>query len=280
MREAFLARARQRGFAGDTGLRICDLDGTELYALNATRTFPAASTIKVPLLIQALQEAQTGRLNLRERVTLEAADRVPGSGILYELGAGLQPSWLDLLTLMVIVSDNTATNLVIARLGPDEINSWLARGGWSSTRLIGRLQLPPEQQNEAQRRGERNRTSAHDQVDLLLRLANGALLDRTHTDLALSILSRQQLRDIIGRRVPRSPTGEHVYRLVSKSGELTGVHHDVGILYTPRPLVIALLSEAGQDPREHPENRDVLALADALWPLLSELGQVVPSGDI
>lgn len=275
-----MARARQRGFAGEIGLRICALDGSELYALNATRTFPSASTIKVPLLVQALQEAQAGRLDLSERVTLEAADRVPGSGVLYGLSPGLRPSWLDVLTLMVIVSDNTATNLLIGRLGPEEINSWLERGGWSSTRLIGRLQLPREQQNEAQRRGERNRTSAHDQVNLLVQLANGALLDPAHTELALSILSRQQLRDIIGRRVPRGPNGEPLYRLASKSGELTGVHHDVGVLYTPRPLVIALLSQGGQDPREHPENRDILALADALWPLLTDLGQVGPSGDI
>ncbi|GGK37275.1 serine hydrolase [Deinococcus malanensis] len=280
MTTAFLDCARQHGFAGEVGLRICALDGTELYALNATRTFPSASTIKVPLLVQALQEAQAGRLDLSERVTLDASDHVPGSGVLHELGPGLQPTWLDVLTLMVIVSDNTATNLVIEHLGAEAVNAWLERGGWSSTRLIGKLQLPREQQNEAQRRGECNHTSAHDQVDLLLRLVGGSLLEPAHTDLALSILQRQQLRDIIGRRVPRDLHGEPLYRLASKSGELTGVHHDVGVLYTPRPLVIALLSQGGQDPSEHPENRDILALADALWPLLAELGQTGPVGDI
>jgi beta-lactamase class A len=56
------------------------------------------------------------------------------------------------------------------------------------------------------------------------------------------------------------------------------VHHDVGVIFTPRPLVVALLSEGGQDPREHPENRDVTALASALWPLLADLGQV-PAAD-
>ena len=139
-------------------------------------------------------------------------------------------------------------------------------------------QLPPELRNEAQRRGERNSTSARDQAALLLGLVRGEWLDETHTRLALDILHRQQLRDILGRRVPRDEQGELLYRVLSKSRELHGVHHDVGVLYTPRPLVVALLSEGGNDPREHPENRDVTLLADAVWPLLAQAGRV--SGDI
>ena len=109
-------------------------------------------------------------------------------------------------------------------------------------------------------------------TELLGRLVRGELLDAAHTALALDILSRQQHRDVIGRRVPVLDDGRPRYRLCSKSGELEGVHHDVGVLYTPAPLVVALLSEGGTDLREHPENRDVRLLADALWPLLAALG--------
>ncbi|MFC4639193.1 serine hydrolase [Deinococcus hohokamensis] len=279
----FQEALRHEGFGGQVALRICTLDdppGADLCALNASQSFPSASTIKVPLLVHALQEAQAGRLDLQGRVTLRAADRVPGSGVLHALGEGLQPSWQDVLTLMTVVSDNTATNLVIGRLGQDHFNAWLGQQGWTGTHLIGRLQLPPAAQNEAQRRGERNRTTAHDQVDLLRRLVRGELLDREHTALALDILSRQQLRDIIGRALPADLDGEPLYRLASKSGELKGVHHDVGVLFTPRPLVVALLSQGGEDPREHPENRDLGRLSRALWPLLSSLGQVPSTGDI
>jgi len=271
---AWVAELRSRGYAGEVGLLVRDRAGQELYALNAQRVFPAASTIKVPLLVLALETAQAGELDLRERVTLRPEDRAGGSGVLHELGAGLSLSWQDVLTLMVIVSDNTATNLLIERLGVGVVNCWLDARGLDSTRLIGPLQRPPERQNAAQRRGERNRTSARDQVALLGALARGELLDPAHTGLALSILGRQQLRDILGRHVPRTADGDLLYRVASKSGELRGVHHDVGLLFTPRPLVVALLSEGGRDPREHPDNRDVGLLAAALWPLLAALGGV------
>lgn len=276
--DAFQAALRGTGFAGTVGLWVGTPQGEALATLNGDRVFPAASTIKVPLLVMALQAAQRGDLRLEDRVALQAADRVPGAGVLHELGAGLALSWQDVLTLMIIVSDNTATNLTIGQLGVDAVNRWLGAHGLNGTRLVGKLQLPPDQRNEAQRRGERNATTATDQARLLRLLLAGDLLDPPHTALALSILERQQYRDLIGRGVPADPDGEPLYRVASKSGELTGVHHDVGVIFTPRPLVVALLSEGGRDPREHPENRDVTALASALWPLLADLGKV-PAAD-
>ncbi|GGS28233.1 serine hydrolase [Deinococcus knuensis] len=269
---AFEARLRDAGFAGTVGLWVGTLDGQPVAVLNGDRVFPAASTIKVPLLVMALQAAQRGDLSLEDRVVLKAADRVPGAGVLHELGAGLALSWQDVLTLMIIVSDNTATNLTIERLGVDAVNRWLGAHGLNGTRLVGKLQLPPDQRNEAQRRGERNATTARDQAGLLRRLLAGDLLDPTHTALALGILERQQYRDLIGRGVPADPDGEPLYRVASKSGELAGVHHDVGVIFTPRPLLVALLTEGGQDPREHPDNRDVTLLAAALWDLLTVHG--------
>ena len=131
-----------------------------------------------------------------------------------------------------------------------------------------------------QRRGERNATTARDQTTLLGALVVGELLDGAHTALALDILERQQYRDLIARHVPCGPDGERLYRSATKSGELLGVHHDVGVLFTPRPLLVALLSEGGSDPREHPENDDVRTLSQALWPLLSALGEIASQGDI
>ncbi|UBV42794.1 class A beta-lactamase-related serine hydrolase [Deinococcus taeanensis] len=277
---AFQASLRGGGFPGTVGLRVCTLAGEDLVAWNAERVFPAASTIKVPLLIMALQAAQAGRLDLRGQVVVGAADRVPGTGVLHELLPGVTLAWQDVLTLMIIVSDNTATNLLIGRLGVEAVNTWLAAQGLRSSRLVGKLQLPAEQRSEAQRRGERNATTARDQTDLLLALMRGELLDGAHTALALDILERQHHRDLIGRRVPCGADGERLYRSATKSGELLGVRHDVGVLFTPRALVVALLSEGGRDPREHPENEDVRVLADALWTLLSDLGGLGARGDI
>ncbi|MHA0035220.1 serine hydrolase [Deinococcus sp. PESE-13] len=269
----FQAELRRAGYTGEVGLLVTDFGGRELYAHAADAVFPAASTIKVPLLLMALEQAGRGDLDLAGRVSLRAEDRVPGAGVLHELGPGLALSWQDVLTLMIVVSDNTATNLLIGQLGQDRFNRWLTARGLNSTRLIGLLQQPPERQNAAQRRGERNRTSAREQVALLLGLLRGEGLTPQMQHLALDILSRQHLRDLIGRGVPAGPDGEPLYRVASKSGELRGVHHDVGLLWTPRPLVVALLSQGGEDPREHPANRDVTRLSAALWPLLAELGE-------
>lgn len=275
---------RRAGYAGEVGLLVSDFEGRELYAHAADVVFPSASTIKLPLLLMALEQAGRGGLDLTERVSLRAEDRVPGAGVLHELGPGLALTWQDVLTLMIVVSDNTATNLLIEKLGQDAFNAWLTARGLSSTRLVGPLQLPPERQNAAQRRGERNRTSAREQVALLLSLQRGEGqrgegLTLPMQSLALDLLGRQQMRHLIGRGLPAGPDGAPRYRVASKSGELRGVHHDVGLLWTPRPLVVALLSQGGEDPREHPANRDVTLLTAALWPLLAELGRVNGSGE-
>ncbi|WP_407538241.1 serine hydrolase [Deinococcus radiomollis] len=267
-------RLASQGYAGQVALVVQDArTGETLHAEHETEVFPAASIIKLWLLVRGLWAAQTGQVPLTERLTLAAEDRVPGSGVLHELGAGLNLSWQDALTLMTVVSDNTATNLVIGRLGLEAVQAWLA-AGWPQTRLVGKLQLPPEERNEAQRRGERNATIAADAATLLGQLYRGELLGGPHTALALDILGRQQFRDILARHVPRDAAGEPLFSVLSKSGELAGVHHDAGLLLLPRPLSVALLSVGGSDPREHPDNRDVTLLSATLWPLLQELGGV------
>ncbi|WP_241191149.1 serine hydrolase [Deinococcus psychrotolerans] len=280
--QAFLEQLRAQSYGGEVGLAISTLEGEVLVCLNAERAFLSASTIKVPLLLLALERVQTGQLRLNERHTLKPADRVGGAGILHELGAGLELSLEDLLTLMIIVSDNTATNMVIDLLGVDAVNAWLFERGCRQTRLVGKLQLPPEQQNAAQLLGERNRTSAAEQAELLLGLWQGQRLEPPVRQLALSILGRQHYRDILGRSLLRHAANSSRYQTYTKSGELLGVHHDVGLLLLPRPLCVALLSEGGSDRREHPENQDTLVLSTTLFPLLAALGGLDQgiSGDI
>ena len=270
--EAFLTALRQRGYAGSVGLHISTLGGEVLATLNADQVFPAASTIKVALLLLALERVQAAQLSLTQRLVLSEEDKVGGAGVLHELGAGLRPSLQDVLTLMIIVSDNTATNLVIELLGVSAVNTWLEAQGYVHTRLIGKLQLPPQRQNAAQQRGERNRTAPGEQSRLLLALWRGERLKAQMRELALLILSRQQHRDILARRLPIDAIGAPIYAAYTKSGELRGVHHDVGLLLLPRPLCVSVLSQGGADPRPHPTNADAIALSDTLYPLLAALG--------
>jgi beta-lactamase class A len=261
-------------FEGTFGLCVRPLEEGVVPTLewNATESFPAASTIKVPILIAALQQAENGALELGERFALEDSDKVGGAGILHELGPGLNLSLQDWLTLMMVVSDNTATNKVIEQVGQDRINTLLER--YPSTELVGKLQLPLEKQNERQRRGERNRTNPRDLARMVLELHHGLLLEPEMTALALNILEKQQYKDMVGRALPRDSSGELAVRVLSKSGEISGTRNDVALVYGPIPYSIALMTKGGRDLREHPENEMVVLgarVSRLVWDTLDTL---------
>jgi beta-lactamase class A len=258
--------------AGTVAVVVRTLAGETLFDLHGDRSFPAASTIKVPILTYALQQAESGHLDLEQRVEMKAGDRVTGSGILRDLDKGLMLTIRDLLTLMIVVSDNTATNMVIELLGVEDINSYLGRLNLSQTNLYGPLQISAESSGTTQNSTLRNETSAQDMAELLTQLASGSLLSPTWTDMALNILSRQHYTDLLGRHVPRDEQGEFVSRVASKSGALMGVRHDVGIIWTPQPLVMAILSEGGLDRRYHPDNHEVQLLAHLAQELMQQYG--------
>ncbi len=257
---------------GVVSLFVQRLDGEVLLDRAGEDVFPSASIIKVPLLIRALQHVQQGKLTLNQRIVMGGQDRVTGSGVLRELDAGLEPTLRDLLVLMTIVSDNTATNLVIKQLGVEDVNAFLAEQQLHDTALIGQLQLSDNLLNERQRAGEQNRTSARDMVALLRELVCGSLLPSEATTVALDILTRQRHKDIIGRHVPTDKDGELLYRVASKGGALPGIRHDVGIVWTPEPLIIAVLSSGGSDPRYHPDNHEVQLLARVAGHILVHFG--------
>jgi len=256
----FYAQLEQtlQDFEGTFGLCVQPLEEGAFPTLewNADEPFPAASTIKVPILIAALQQVERGVLELGKRYPLEEGDAVGGAGVLHELEPGLKLSLQDYLTLMIVVSDNTATNKTIEIVGQDAVNALLE--GYPSTELVGQLQLPFEKQNERQRRGERNRTSPRDLTRLMNALNGGFLLNPDMTALALNILERQQYKDMVGRSLPRDEHGELTVRVCSKSGEILGTRNDVALVYGPVPYAIALMTKGGRDPREHPENSMVL----------------------
>src|SRR5690606_18854695 len=109
----------------------------------------------------------------------------------------------DLLTLMTIVSDNTATNMVIDALGGIEpVNAEMDRLGLRGTRLIGKLMLPKERQNEAQRRGELNRTTPGDMLRLIRILWHGEGLSPAAAEVGRAIMRRQHYTDSLTRELP------------------------------------------------------------------------------
>ncbi|GLY75705.1 serine hydrolase [Actinoallomurus iriomotensis] len=223
LRASLAELARPAG--GRVGVVVRPLDGAgETIEVAADHRFTAASLIKLPILAAALDSG----VPLDERLPVRPA--VPGSGVLAHLADVGDMSVRDLLTLMIAVSDNTATNVLIDRIGRDEVNAWCARHGLTATVLARHMM-----DFEARARGLNNLTSAADVATALSRLADSPF--------AVRALEAQQFND----RLPRHlPTG---FRLAHKTGELTGVRHDAGIVYPPAgpPVVVAALTEGVAD---------------------------------
>lgn len=252
-------------FSGEVSVAFGRLDKPESYTHRATDTMPSASLIKLPILLAALGGVARGELSLDERIPLQTGDQVGGTGVLGVLQPGLEPTLKDLLTLMIIVSDNTATNMVIGRVGQGAVNTFCQQHGFSDTALVGKLQLPESELNGAQRRGERNRTCAADTLGLLMGLVRGDLLPPPETELALSILKQQGFTEALARYLPTDPDLDAPFvQVASKSGCLRGVWHDAGIvLQDGNPLyTLVVMTRGSADRRFHPDQEGVLLIAE------------------
>jgi len=253
------------GFSGEVSVAFQRLSDGAPYTHHATRTMSAASLIKLPILVAVLAGVAEERLDLGVRLTLGEDDLVGGSGVLQTLQPSLQPTLHDLLTLMTVVSDNTATNMVIDHVGQEAVNAFCGAHGLSQTQLVGKLQLPEEKQNEAQRRGARNRTCAADVLGLLVGLVRGDLLPPTLTETALNILEKQQFTEALARYLPTDPElDENAVAVASKSGCLRGVWHDAGVVFgrSGSPLyALVVMTEGSKDRRFHFEQEGMMLIA-------------------
>jgi beta-lactamase class A len=222
----------------------------EAVSFNARTVFPAASTIKLFILAALLDEVAAGRQQLEGEVRLMPGDKVAGSGVLKNLQGD---SWLvrDLAMLMIIVSDNTATNLLIDLLGVELIRDYCARHGWADTSLVGRLMVANRKVSST--------TSPRDLADCMSRLWSGELLPAGQTRVAREILLAQQYTDQLGREVAfdgySSETGEDDLLIASKSGSIRGVRNDVGVISRgEHAYVVGVMTKDCPDLRFHADN--------------------------
>ena len=108
----------------------------EAASLNGDELFPTASVFKVPVIVELYRQVEAGAVSLEEELALREEDKVPGSGILQELSPGLMVTLRDLVSLMMIVSDNTATDLLIEKVGMENVNATLRRLGLKRTTVV------------------------------------------------------------------------------------------------------------------------------------------------
>lgn len=192
--------------------------GEVRLAIGAGRTVSAASTIKVPLVIAALARVEAGHADLTE-VLAVPNERVGGTGVLGSLPSCLSLTLAEVLELCIIVSDNTATNMLIERFGLDTVGASMRGLGLHETVLRRRmLDL------QAMQEGRDNLAQAQELAELLARLGEGRLLSPALTEFAVSMLQGQRIRDRIPSRLPADVA------VGNKTGELVGICHDVGLL--------------------------------------------------
>ena len=213
---------------GVIGYTIIDITSGERFDRLQTTAFPTASTIKLTVLYELFKQADEGRINLDEARPLDRTHAVPG-GLLHELTApSLSPR--DLAVAMVLLSDNTATNVLIDRLGMDAINGRSAGLGLRATRLRRRMI-----DIDAARRGDENTSTPADLATMMLAFHNGVGLSVQSKKTALEILEKPKT-SAISTDVPKEVL------IASKPGELEGVRADAGIVYVPgRPYVFVVM---------------------------------------
>ncbi len=217
---------------GALGVAAIDLTTGRLFSYHGDAVFPTASTIKIPVLVEAFRAMKRGEFKLTDTVTLKPSDVVGGSGELQKsvTGAPKQLTVLELITAMIEHSDNTATNRVIAMVKMERVNRWLTELGFHDIRLR-RIMMD----SAAAQRGDENVASPAEMARLVEMLYRGKLADDADTQQMLDILKLVKAR--IRTTIPAG------IAVASKPGDLPGVECEVGIVYlTGRPFVVSVYS--------------------------------------
>ncbi len=218
------------------GLYLRVLDKGWEVSYRGERIFSAASVIKIPLLMAVLQCIMEGELDWEQEVPLRNEHKVGGAGVLMELHEGIKLSIDDLCRLMIVVSDNTASNLLLKMVGMNKVSSLCEKWGLRHTKF-GRYFM------EEAVAGNDNFMSPIDAADCLTYLWRGEVLDRKWCDYALNVLRRQQYREKIPLML-----GEDV-TVANKTGELIGVRHDAALIEAHfGAYVLVVFTDKGEKP--------------------------------
>ncbi|MEG1932210.1 MAG: serine hydrolase, partial [Pygmaiobacter sp.] len=206
-------------------------DGTG-FSIAGDKVFPSASTIKLVIMATLLEEVAAGKRALTDTLTLTEAMLTGGDGVLKELKPGHTFTLEEILTLMIIVSDNMATNIFIHLLGMDAINAQAKKRGLTAAHL-GRCMMD----GEAKKQGHDNYISAEDMANLLEQIYTGKFVNAEMSALALGILKRQQQMGRLQLYLPEEVLVAH------KCGDLDFLEHDGGIvLLEGRPYILVVLT--------------------------------------
>jgi beta-lactamase class A len=262
-----------RGLDGVMGVAIVDLTDGHKYLLHGDDVFPQASSIKICVLAELYRQAQQGKLKLTDLYTVNAADLVPDSDIMNGLTPGVTRITLrDLATMMVAVSDNSATNVLIDRVGMENVNAFLSAQGLHDTRLRRKMM-----DLKAAAEGRENVSTPNEMSKLLQALYRGEILNKGMTDDFFKVLSTHK-ESFIPRSLPED------LKVANKPGELEGVRNDSGVIFVDkRPYILCVMTTYLR--RERDGEEAISNISFAAWRMFdrlargSEYGRVISPGN-
>jgi len=243
---------------GVVGYEVLDLTSNERFGQLERAVFPTASTIKLAIVYELFKQADEGRVKLDDRITLDRAKAVGGSGVLAAMGTPTL-SIRDYAALMVMLSDNTATNVLIDLVGAGSVTQRMAGLGLGATKLRRRMM-----DLEAARRGDENVSTPAEVVRLLQILHTGNGLTPASRDQALDLLKKTK----ISRLRAGLPAGVEA---ADKPGELEGVRVDAGIVFAKnRPYALCVMTTylKSEEEGEHA----IVDISRAVYEYFSRLG--------
>lgn len=280
----------------EVGFSALHLPSGEAVEINAAAPFPTASVCKVPIMAEVYRQAREGRFALGDRLRLEEEKKTLTTGVLLTLEPGLQPTIRDLCTLMTIVSDNTATTMLLELVGAERVTASMAALGLTSIRVtmtvhemfLHAFGLPldrpvgvPELAEAAQRRPmdyasltfartpDNTVASAGDMTRLMALLARRELVDAAASEEMIAILRRQQYSDRVPRYLPwRS--------VANKTGSMRGLRNDSGIIERgPEDLIAFTLFTFDPTPLPPANSPLLVERNQRVSALMAEVGQAL-----
>jgi len=222
-------RAEIAPFKGKVYLFAKNLETGQEYSFNGDERVKTASTIKIAVMIEAFARVAEGRAKWTDELVLTKAARYSGSGILPELGDGLRLTLRDCVNLMMLISDNTATNMVLDYLTTDAVNARMDSLGIKQTRIMRRVGSGGESKEgklEENKRFGLGATTPHEMVQIMEKLDRGEAISQAASKEMLDLMKREQARYAIGRTTSDP--------MASKYGALDRLRSCVAIVYSKK----------------------------------------------
>ena len=255
-----------KNFAGKVWIYAKNLDTGKDYSLRSEEPVRTASTIKLPIMTEVFRQVAQGKIKWTDEFVLKG--KQAGSGILGEFSDGAKIDLRTATNLMIVVSDNTATNLILDRITADSVNDFVDTLGLKQTRSLRKIGGGGDSKAVAEPLNKLfgiGVSSPKDMVKLLEMLERGEVVSKEASKEMIEILKRQQYKDGIGRGLLDTVPS------ASKSGALDRLRSDVGIIYTRRGrIALAITVDDMETVRYVPDNAGLL--------LIWRLSQILQDG--